>query len=141
MAVAPTIAIEAALERCLRSPYLTKDERKRTEAQGELAVARDLYAQAEQSFQAEDEATGLKQAWGAIFRAARGLVYAAGYDVDSLRCLEVVLEAHYVGRGLTMEEINELRKAQELLGPADVALARARAFMDKAATLLGKSGG
>lgn len=101
-----------------------------------MAAARDLFDKAEQSFQADDEATGLKQAWGAMFRAARGLVYAAGYEVDGLRCVEIVLEAHYLDRGLEMEDIADLRRAQELAGPPEAALARARAFMEKAARLL-----
>ena len=92
--------IQANLERCLRSPYLRRDERKRQEIGAELAAAQDLYNQAKTSFEAEDTTTGMKQAWGAIFRAARALVYAAGYDFDGLRCMEVVLEAHYLGKGL-----------------------------------------
>ncbi|HBY96242.1 MAG: hypothetical protein M5U01_43420 [Ardenticatenaceae bacterium] len=131
-----TIAIEAELKRCLNSPYLKLDPTRKTQARGELDAARDLFRKAEQSFQADDEATGLKQAWGAMFRAARGLVYAAGYEVDLLRCMEIALEAHYLGKGLEMEDIAELRRAQELVGPPDAALARARAFMDKAARLL-----
>lgn|SRR5690554_816370 len=134
--VVQTIAIDAELKRCLRSPYLSEDPTKKSEARGELEAAQDLYQKAEQSFQADDEATGLKQAWGAMFRAARALVYSAGYTVDGLRCMEIVLEAHYLGKGLEMEDIGELRRAQELVGPPDAALARARAFMEKAAALL-----
>jgi len=71
--------IQANLERCLRSPYLRRDELKRQEIGAELAAAQDLYNQAKTSFEAEDTTTGMKQAWGAMFRAARALVYAAGY--------------------------------------------------------------
>lgn len=131
-----TIAIEAELKRCLSSPYLKRDPSKPSQARGELEAAEDLYRKAEQSFQADDEATGLKQAWGAMFRAARGLVYAAGYKVDLLRCMEIVLEAHYLDKGLEMSDIAALRRAQELGGPPDAALARARAFIDTAARLL-----
>lgn len=130
------ITIEAELKRCLRSPYLAQDAGKKALVPEELAAARDLYQKAEQSFQAADEATGLKQVWGAMFRAARALVYAAGYEVDGLRCLEVVIEAHYVGRGIERADIAELRRAQELAGPGGAALERAQTFMQKVAGLV-----
>jgi hypothetical protein len=137
----PTLIIDAALKRCLNGPYLSQDPSKPAQAAAELDTARTFYTQAEQSFQAQDEATGLKQAWGAIFRAARALVYAAGYNVDSIRCLEVALEAHYLDRGLTIEDLQAVRKAQELVGPASAALARASSFLDKTAYLLANRGG
>ncbi len=124
---------QTALQRCLNSPYLWQDESRRGQAQGEIAAARALLAQAQGSFDEADEATGLKQAWGAMFRAARALVYRAGYMVEQLRCLEVVLESHYPA--ISGEDILALRRAQELVGPAPEAMARARAFVDKAASL------
>ncbi|MDQ4076697.1 MAG: hypothetical protein M3220_10690 [Chloroflexota bacterium] len=125
---------QTALQRCLNSPYLWRDESKRGQVEDELAGARELLKRARTSFNEEDEATGLKQSWGAMFRAAHGLVYNAGYMAEQLRCLEVVLQAHYPD--ITEEDIAGLRRAQELVGPPDVAIERARTFIDKAASLV-----
>lgn len=130
------MTVKADLERCLRSPYLWKDESKREQVAQQLEGAKELLEQARISFQEEDEATGLKQAWGAMFRAGRALVYAAGYDVDGLRCLEIVLWAHYVGRGLSEEDMVAFRQAQQLVGPPDAAIERARAFVEKVTGIL-----
>ncbi|MGH2542588.1 MAG: hypothetical protein ACRDIB_07320, partial [Ardenticatenaceae bacterium] len=86
-------------------------------------------------FKEEDEATGLKQAWAAMFRAARALVYNAGYGVDQLRCMEVALEAHYPD--ITGDDILALRRAQELVGPPAAAMERAQQFVAKAEGLVG----
>lgn len=125
--------IQYELQRCLRSPYLALDDSRRSQVQGELAAAQQLFGQAQTSFAENDEATGLKEAWGAVYRAARALVYKAGYRVEQLHCLEVVLRAHYPAIG--DEEIAEMRRAQELVGTRDVALNRARNFLDKVASL------
>lgn len=124
---------DAALQRCLNSPYLSRDESQRARASEDMAAARKFYQDALTSFNESDEATGLKQAWGSMFRAARALACKAGYRVDQLRCLEVVLRVHYPT--LTEEDIADLRRAQELLGPPDVALRRAKSFLDKVSTL------
>lgn len=125
--------IQNRLQRCLNGPYLAVDQSKANQVSGEIAASQKFYDQAVVSFQEGDEATGLKQVWGAMYRAARGLVYRAGYRVEQLQCLEVVMLAHYPD--ITDEDIAELRRAQELLGPPDAALARARGFMDKIASL------
>ncbi|MDQ7028386.1 MAG: hypothetical protein Q9O62_00720 [Ardenticatenia bacterium] len=130
------MTIQADLERCLRSPYLRRDETKRNDVDRELEGAHELLALARLSFEEDDEATGLKQAWGAMFRAGRALAYAAGYDVDGLRCLEIVLWAHYVGQGLEEADMTAFRQAQQLVGPPDTAVERAQNFVQKAVTLL-----
>jgi hypothetical protein len=124
---------QVALERCLKSPYLSVDESKRSRADEEFAAAQKFLQQADASFSENDEATGLKQAWAAMFRAARGLAYRAGYQVEQLRCMEVVLQVHYPQ--IIEEDIAQLRRAQELLGPPAAALERARLFMQKAKPL------
>lgn len=125
------MTIKADLERCLRSPYLSKDDSKPALAATLLQNARDLLDDARVSFEEEDQATGLKQAWGAMYRAGRGLVFAAGYDVDRIDCLEIVLRAHYVGNGLTENDLEEFQRAQELVGTPEEALERAEGFLDK----------
>lgn len=125
---------DAALQRCLNSPYLSQDESQRARASEDLAAARTFYDAAVTSFTESDEATGLKQVWGSMFRAARSLARKAGYRVDQLRCLEVVLRVHYP-TGITEADIADLRRAQELLGPPDVALRRAKSFLEKVSTL------
>ncbi|MBA3534743.1 MAG: hypothetical protein H0T73_22755 [Ardenticatenales bacterium] len=117
------------LQRYLKSPYLRLDESKRGQADAEFAAAQTFLQQAESSFKENDEATGLKQAWAAMFRAARGLAYRAGYHVEQLRSLEVVLASHYPP--ITQDDITDLRRAQELLGPPAVAVERARVFIHK----------
>jgi hypothetical protein len=129
-----TASVQAALGRCLRSPYLAVDESRRGQVQSELDAARQLYEQALASFTEDDEATGLKQVWAAVYRSARALAYKAGYRVDQLECLETVLRVHYPAIG--DEEIAEMRRAQELVGTREVAIARARRFMEKVASLV-----
>ncbi len=126
---------QTALQRCLNSPYLWKDESRPSQAAGELATARQFLEQAARSFAEADEATGLKEAWAAIFRATRALVYRAGYMAEQLRCMEVVLSAHYPS--VSADDIAAMRRAQELAGPPAAAMERARAFVDKAASLVG----
>lgn len=125
------MTLKADLERCLRSPYLSKDDSKPPLAAKLLQDARDLLDEARVSFEEEDEATALKQVWGAVYRAGRGLVFAAGYDVDRLDCLQIVLRAHYVGNGLTETDLEEFVRAQELVGTSEEALERAEVFLDK----------
>ena len=124
----------AALQRCLNSPYLSVDESKRSQVQEEFAAARNYYQQATSSFKQNDEATGLKRVWSVMFRSARALAYKAGYQVEQLHCLEVALLEHYPEQ-ITKDDIAQLRKAQELIGPPDVALKRAKSFMQKASLL------
>lgn len=128
------VVVPTALQRCLNSPYLAVDESMRQQVQEELAHSRKFYEQAQGSFDEEDQATGLKEVWAAMYHAARALVYQAGYRVVQLRCLEVALQASYPE--ITNEDILALRRAQALVGPPDEAMARARAFMDKASSLL-----
>jgi hypothetical protein len=128
------IVARTALQRCLNSPYLWVAEGMRNEVASEFAAARQFLELAQRSFGEQDEATGLKQAWAAMFRAARGLVYNAGYGVDQLRCMEVVLEVHYPA--ITGDDIIALRRAQELVGPPDIALERARQFVAGAEAML-----
>jgi hypothetical protein len=125
--------IQYELQRCLRSPYLALDDSRRNRVADELAAAQQLFGQAQTSFAENDEATGLKEVWGAVYRAARALAYKAGYRVEQLHCLEVVLRAHYPTIG--DEEIAEMRRAQELVGTRDVALSRAQQFLNKAMSL------
>ena len=68
----------AELQRCLNSPYLFEDDSMARQLPDELRASDDLYAKAVASFDEGDEATGLKQAWGAMYRAAREL----GHDLD-----------------------------------------------------------
>ncbi len=124
----------AALQRCLNSPYLSVDDNKPSQVQNEFAAARDYYQQAVSSFKGNDEATGLKRVWSVMFRSARALAYKAGYKVEQLHCLEVVLLEHYPNQ-ITQDDIGQLRQAQELLGPPDAALNRAQSFMKKASAL------
>lgn len=124
----------AALQRCLNSPYLSVDDNKPSQVQNEFAAARDYYQQAVSSFKSNDEATGLKRVWSVMFRCARALAYKAGYKVEQLHCLEVVLLEHYP-KQITQDDIGQLRQAQELLGPPDAALNRAQSFMKKASAL------
>lgn len=130
------MTIKADLERCLRSPYLSKDESKPSLAGKLLEDARDLLDEARVSFEEDDETTGLKQAWGAMYRAGRALVFAAGYDVDRLDCLEIVLHAHYADSGLTEDDLAEFQKAQELVGTPEEAIGRAEAFLEKSERVL-----
>lgn len=124
----------AALQRCLNSPYLSIEENKAAGVQQELDAARRFYRQCVSSFRENDEAAGLKQAWAVMFRAARALVYKAGYQVEQLRCLEIVLLEHYPGQ-ISQDDINQLRHAQELAGPPNVAMERAKQFLQKVTEL------
>lgn len=130
------MTLKVDLERCLRSPYLSKDETKPPLASQMVDAGYDLLEQARVSFDEEDEVTGLKQAWGAMYRAGKGLVYAAGYDVDRLDCLELVLRVHYVENGLDDADIEEFRRAQELVGTPEEALTRAERFLEKVSEIL-----
>jgi hypothetical protein len=127
-------SVQVALQRCLNSPYLYVDETKRLEVHDELALSQKYYGLAEASYAEDDESSALKQVWGAMYHAARALVFMAGYKVDQLRCLEIVLLAHYPA--ITEDDIKELRRGQELVGNRDVALGRARQFMNKTESLL-----
>jgi hypothetical protein len=122
-----TAVRSAELQRCLNSPYLFEDDGKKSQVQEEMRVSQELYDKAVASFDEGDEATGLKQAWGAMYRAARALAYKAGYRVEQLHCMQVVLREHY-GDTLSDTDIDQLRIAQELIGPPAKALERARDF-------------
>lgn len=122
-----TAVRSAELQRCLNSPYLFEDGSKKNLVQEELRVANELYNKAVASFDEGDEATGLKQVWGSMYRAGRALVYKAGYRVEQLYCMQVVLHEHYSDR-VSDTDIDQLRIAQELIGPPAKALERARDF-------------
>lgn len=126
-----TAVKSAELQRCLNGPYLFEDDSKRGQVNEEMLSAQDFYNKAVASFNEKDEATGLKEVWAAMYRAARALAYKAGYRVEQLHCMQVVLRDHY-SNVLSDDDIHQLVLAQELAGPPDAALARARAFMDKA---------
>lgn len=122
-----TAVRSAELQRCLNSPYLFEDDSKKSQVQDEMRASQELYDKAVTSFDEGDEATGLKQVWGAMYRAARALAYKAGYRVEQLHCMQVVLREHY-SDSLSDADIDQLRIAQELIGPPAKALERARDF-------------
>ena len=130
----PRTRVEIALQRCLNSPYLGEDPARRAAVPQEMERADLFLAQARQSFEAADEAAGLKQVWGAVYHAARALVFQAGYHVEQLHCLEVALLAHYPALG--EDAIHELRQAQALVGPPAAALARAAQWRSRTGELL-----
>lgn len=125
-----TAVRSAELQRSLNSPYLFEDDSKKSQVQEELRAAEDLYNKAVASFGENDEASGLKQAWGAMYRAARALVFKAGYRAEQLHAMQVVLHEHY-SDSFTAEDIDQLRIAQELIGPPAKALERARNFKNQ----------
>lgn len=125
-----TAVRSADLQRCLNGPYLFEDQSKRSQVSEELNAAKDLYAKASASFNENDEASGLKQTWGAMYRAARALAYKAGYRVEQLYCMQVVLREYYRDT-FTDTDLDQLRLAQELMGPPKVALERARTFLEQ----------
>jgi len=111
----------AALQDCLEGPYLKADETVTGLVEEELAGADELYQQAKSSWAAEDAPATLKQAYGAMYRAARALSFAKGYRPEGYRCLEIVLKTFWVGDGkLSTNDLQTLRQAQGLQGkPAD----------------------
>lgn len=125
-----SVVKSADLQRCLNGPYLFEDDSKRGQVQEEVRASQVFYEKAVASFNEKDEATGLKEVWAAMYRAARALAYKAGYRVEQLHCMQVVLREHF-SDVIAEEDIHELVLAQELAGPPDAALARARTFMDK----------
>jgi hypothetical protein len=129
-----TAVRSAELQRCLNGPYLFEDDSKKSQVQEELRTAEALYNKAVASFDEGDEASGLKQAWGAMYRAGRALVYKAGYRVEQLYCMQVVLHEYY-GDRLSDADIDQLRIAQELIGPPAKALERARDFKNKVSSI------
>lgn len=126
-------SVKVALQRCLNSPYLRENSAKSGESAVEFEKARGYLENARAAFDDDDEATGYKRIWAAVFHAARALVYRAGYDVDQLKCMEIALRAHYESIG--DEEIRVMRQAQELVGPPEAALERAAAFLGRATAL------
>ncbi len=127
----------ATLEDCLKGPYLRVDETATQFVDQKLAEAEDLYQQAQASWEKEDAAGTLKQAYGAMYCATQALVFAKGYRSEGFRCLEIVLKAFWVGNGkLSPEDLATLRRVQALRGRPPENLAAAAEFVQRARQLL-----
>ncbi|NOZ05763.1 MAG: hypothetical protein GXP41_05350 [Chloroflexi bacterium] len=126
-----------ALKDCLKGPYLKIDETATQSVAQELAGAEALYQQAQASWETEDFAGTLKQAYSAMYRAAQALVFAKGYRSDGFRCLETVLKTFWVGNDkLRPEDLATLRRVQALRGLPPENLAAAAEFVQRAKQLL-----
>lgn len=127
----------AALQDCLEGPYLRADDTTTGLVDAELAGAEELYQQAKESWEKEDIASTLKQSYGAMFRAARALVFAKGYRPEGYRCLETVLKAFWLGNGkLSTGDLAALRHQQGLNGTPAENLEQAGDFVQRVNTLL-----
>ena len=133
------MGIVNTFEKCLESPYLSRDE-------GAAALVEGLLERADDRLRAARVVVGVPKAdpadpcllaYESMFCTLRALVYARGYREAGLRCLLLACEALYVRSGaLGGSHLVAFERAQGLkLPPAD-AVDAAAAFLDQARPLL-----
>jgi uncharacterized protein (UPF0332 family) len=132
------MAIVNTLQKCLESPYLSRDSDAPKRVGGLLSKAGDrLEAAANLQATGGDGADISFLSYEAMFCCLRALVYAKGYREGGLRCLMLAAENLYVRTGqLDASHIHAFERAQALRLPAPEALAAASAFVKRTLELL-----
>lgn len=133
------MAIVQTFEKCLESPYLSRDESAPDAVDALLSRASERLEDADRlrSSPKADPADICLFSYEAMFCCLRALVYRKGYREAGLRCLLLACESLYVRPGqLDPQHLINFERAQSLkLSPAE-ALDAALSFEQKTRELL-----
>lgn len=119
-------------QRCLESPYLARDPAATHLVPGDLEKAKKWLGEATAR---TDPADKVLMAYQSMYKSAEALLHAKEYKTVNFRCLLIALEELYAQRQELIDgtALEQLVKAQELLGTVDENLAAAENWLIKAA--------
>jgi uncharacterized protein (UPF0332 family) len=124
------------LEYCLKSPYLWYDETAATLITKDLENAEKLLKSAQEQ---KDHIEMLNKAYQSMYCSTMALLHSIKYKASGFRCIVTVLEEYFVQNGkLPRVHVDNLIKAQKLLGTAQENVDAAGPYLEEVKKILGK---
>jgi uncharacterized protein (UPF0332 family) len=124
------------LEYCLQSPYLWYDETSATLVPKDLENAEKLLKEAQEQ---KDPIQMLNKAYQSMYCATMALLHSIRYKASGFRCIVTVLQEYFVQNGkLQRVHVDNLIRAQKLLGSAQENVEAAGPFLEEVKKILGK---
>ncbi|MCI0617715.1 hypothetical protein L0244_32485 [bacterium] len=124
------------LEYCLQSPYLWYDETSATLVPKDLENAEKLLKEAQEQ---KDPIQMLNKAYQSMYCATMALLHSIRYKASGFRCIVTVLQEYFVQNGkLQRVQVDNLIRAQKLLGTPQENFEAAGPFLEEVKKILGK---
>lgn len=124
------------LEYCLQSPYLWYDETSATLVPKDLENSEKLLKEAQEQ---KDPIQMLNKAYQSMYCATMALLHSIRYKASGFRCIVTVLQEYFVQNGkLQRVHVDNLIRAQKLLGTAQENVEAAGPFLEEVKKILGK---
>jgi uncharacterized protein (UPF0332 family) len=124
------------LEYCLQSPYLWYDETSATLVPKDLENSEKLLKEAQEQ---KDPIQMLNKAYQSMYCATMALLHSIRYKASGFRCIVTVLQEYFVqNEKLQRVHVDNLIRAQKLLGTAQENVEAAGPFLEEVKKILGK---
>jgi uncharacterized protein (UPF0332 family) len=124
------------LEYCLQSPYLWFDETSDKLVPKDLENAEKFLKAAQEGKDAIDM---LNKSYQSMYCATMALLHSIKYKASGFRCIVTVLEEYFVQNGkLPRVQVDNLIRAQKLVGTAQENLEAAGPYLEEVKKILGK---
>ncbi len=124
------------LEYCLQSPYLWYDETSATLVPKDLENAEKLLKAAPEQ---KDAMEMSNKAYQSMYCATMALLHSIRYKASGFRCIVTVLEEYFVRNGkLPRVQVDNLIRAQKLMGTAQENIEAAGPYLEEVKKILGK---
>jgi uncharacterized protein (UPF0332 family) len=124
------------LEYCLKSPYLWYDETAATLIPKDLENAEKLLKAVPEQ---KDQIEMLNKAYQSMYSATMALLHSIRYKASGFRCIVTVLEEYFVKNGkLQRIQVDNLIRAQKLLGTSQENVEAAGQYLEEVKKILGK---
>lgn len=124
------------LEYCLNSPYLWYDETSAALIPKDLENAEKLLKAVPEQ---KDQIEMLNKAYQSMYSATMALLHSIRYKASGFRCIVTVLEEYFVKNGkLQRVQVDNLIRAQKLLGTSQENVEAAGQYLEEVKKLLGK---
>src|SRR5262245_13738554 len=124
------------LEYCLKSPYLWYDETSEALVPKDLENAEKLLKAAQEQ---KDPIDMLNKSYQSMYCATMALLHSIKYKASGFRCIVTVLEEYFVQNGkLQRIQVDNLIRAQKLLGTAQENIESAGPYLEEVKKILGK---
>jgi uncharacterized protein (UPF0332 family) len=124
------------LEYCLKSPYLWYDETSAALVPKDLENAEKFLKAAQEG---KDPIDMLNKSYQSMYCATMALLHSIKYKAAGFRCIVTVLEEYFVQNGkMQRVQVDNLIRAQKLVGTAQENLEAAGPYLEEVKKILGK---
>ncbi len=124
----------AQLKDCLESPNLWFDKAAVSQLKTDMEMAEQHLKSAREQ---KDAIEQTNSSYKSMYSSAQALVHSIGYKTAGFRCLMVVLEDYFVKKAmLDPSHVDNLKRAQQILGAPAENVQNAEAFLNAAKQVL-----